>query len=309
MPKLLGRKHGTVGGDYTLEKKGQWWNRVKSFSETFYVMSDSLNDFEDAILACPGLPVTGDIVDGCALRRKVAKETDTIHWGGTVRALWEVELFYDSRVDPDQMTNADAEPTNRRPKRRWRSVKIEERMEKDVEGTKVQTQADEEIVIMDTVVYPLLEIERYENYPFDPQTIRKYTDKCNLETFYGAPPGCALIESIDTDEEVMNRILYEKVVYQIRFGAKEENVEDELSTVEVLHQGYKYRDAAIGANPLSAEDKNGVPIKVNLFYDPLGPVGSGGTGGRQLTITEGPSYIPFKRKKKIDFGPLNLEYT
>lgn len=313
MPKILGRKHAEIEGTLELAIKGQFWNRRRSFSECFYVLADSINQFEDEILATTGLPLLGNVLSGCFHTRKKAEEVASVVYNGAWTTLWEVKCDYTSNIDQDQIdTNAD--PTQRRPKRRWYTVKEEVNLEKDVvTGQPIKTQADEPFSIPDVASFHMLEITRYEPYPFDPLIQHRFENSCNELAFYGAPPGAAFMDTIESEEETIERELYQKTMYLIKFKIEEDDEgnfkEDTMSIFEALHQGYQYRPS-FGPSyaPKIKLDSNGQPIRINLYYDPAGVADGVHNGGIELPPTFPPSFIPFSRKRKKDWTSLQLEF-
>lgn len=309
MPTLLGRKHADIDSGFTLEKKGQFYIRRKQFSECFHVLADNIGQFENEIVSTAGLPALGDIVDGGYLLSKKATEVASVVHpvSGVWTTLWEVTCAYDSQLDENQANQANQDdPTALRPKRRWYSIEEEERLAYDpVTLEPIQTQAGEPIIVMHPVTRPMLEIERIEPYPFDPDVILHYTNKTNTKTFYGAKPGCACIRFIEADEETINGELYVRVKYTIMFKIIRVEVDDaallfgkvrDTKTfggktfvdieggflLSLLHEGYQYLPRAkvtvtgplttVDADdpvphPIINRDKDGNPLKTNLYTD------------------------------------------
>lgn len=336
--RSLGLKDGARGYADTLEKKGQFRGRRLRFHDVYYVITDTLDDGIDAIKSAletsHGIvlgvydSVTGTYVIGIA-----PKESGRIIHpiSNAAAALYEVTVTYDSDFDAEQSSPEGA--TGWRPKRKWYSVKEEEELEKDViTGKPITTQAGEKIHILDTVVYPILEIERYETYPFDPKIFMGYSDTTNLEPFYGAPPGDALMDDIQSEEEIINGTLLQKTKYVIKFHPKLlEDIEGEpqtglMSTIEVLHQGFLYIDPRVDPTgkglgpdfkPRTKLDKNGTPQRVNLKTDIRGKPGDPGDqagtpvaylGGTILPEDEEPNFLVFNRKPKVSWSLLNLQF-
>lgn len=317
MPKVIGRVHAQIDSDFSLQKIGQFFNRRKTFNESWFVLADNINQFEDDIVSAPDLPSIGSILGGGFLIRKQAKEQATVPAHpitGVQTTLWIVTCYYDSQIDQDQI-NQNADPTQRRPKRKWRNVKENVLIDKDVNNKPLTTQAGEKIHYEDPKVFPILEIERYESFPYNVDRLA-FEDSCNAGNLQIAgkivKPGNALLEAVESEEVTIGMELYESVRYLIRFspGAFDPDTpEDQLAVVELLHQGFLYINPdTVDLTPTTFLDKNGTPQRANLVYDPQGSAFDGFNGGRILPASSDPDFIPFQPKEKKDWTSLNFDY-
>lgn len=291
MPKILGIKAGSISASAGLKKHGKRFNREKEFTITYIILGDTLATDEDDILSTNGLPPIFYPYNGAYVQNFKAREVEMVinPNTGVPCGLWEVDVSYNSRVNPTE----DLDPTQKRPQVRW-YYEIEERqLEVDaIDGTPVQTDANEPIVTTYPYVYDILEIKRYENYPWDPSTFRDYRFHTNEEEFWGAPEGSALMLPVEVEEEIIETEPYELVTYKIKFDLNDEL--EEPFKARLLHHGYMYREDVL-SEPIAYQDKNGNPATINLEG-----------GGTKLPDGDPPEYVRFNRHKKADFNVLNL---
>lgn len=295
--KVLGVKEGSIESNLTLEKRKGTSVYKKSFRRTYYVLGDDLDDTEEDVFNTPGVPTYYTLLRGCYCRSIVAREINqVIHpTTGTACGLWEVDADFDSDVNPDD----DERPENKPPKIRWHGETEEEVLEKDaITGNPVQTAAGEPILITTPYVTPVLEIRRYEIFPFDPDIMLSYSHRTNSTTFWGAPAGSALMLPMDVDEEMVkpakdeDPIRYAVVTYKIKFKIKPGLAEPWKA--RVLHHGFKHRPA-IGKPPVIYRDRYGNPATINLDAN-----------GVKLADGAAPQYLEFNRFQKADFNALTL---
>ena len=299
MPSILGIKDGTRDAAYGLEKRDKVRVLKKTWKVEYYVLADDQFDTEDDILATAGIPALFSVWNNAWVKGYKAKEINTVVHPvtGVATILWCVTIELDSDLDQDD----DETPTNRTPVVRWTGETEDELLEEDpITGEPIQTDADEPIIITTPIVLPILEIKRYETYPFDPDTMLSYSHHTNSTEFWGAPTGSAVMMPMEVDEETIEGTKYCVVTYRIKFKIKpnaggSSGGENEPWKARVLHHGFKYRPAP-GEPPVAAEDKHGNPITVNL---------RNGTGER-LDEGEPAEYKAFNRYEKIDFNALAL---
>lgn len=328
MPLSIGTKDGSTDYTYGLEKKDKITTNVTDFSITYYVVSDFIEQPADEILETTGLPRLRRAFNGGVCRELRPKQTQTVIHpvSGDLVDLWEVEAMISTNYDP----NEKEDPERNDPTVRWSSETEEEALMTDVmTGEVIRTAADEPIIAKKTVHYPILEITRYEKYPFNPVVILAYVNKCNKKKFYGAPPGAALMTAIESEREVINQMLYARVTYRIKFGVspidtgklagqdRAKNAvlgivagavanavpaavpnflkQNSLAIRSTLNSGYKYRKAA-GEKPQLFIGKTGNPEKVNLAKD-----------GTILADDKEPTLIFYYQHQFADFSGLSLE--
>lgn len=291
MPTILGMKDGSHSASYTLEKRDEVSVLAKKLKRTYYVLADTLADTEDDITGTAGLPLLYSLLNGAWAIAASAKETGrVVHPGtGAATAIWEVAYDFDTNVNPDD----DEDPENKPPIIRWSGETEEEILEEDpITGAAIQTEAEEPILLTAPVVTPVLEIKRYEAFPFDPNTILDFSHRTNSVAFWGAPTGSALMLPMSVDQETIDGTVYAVVTYRIKFKIKPGI--DEPWKARVLHHGFKYRQGA-GKPPVIYQDRHGNPATVNLT-----------AGGLLLGSGNPPEYLEFNRFEKANFNTLSL---
>jgi hypothetical protein len=295
VPSVIGLKYGTCQGDHTLEQKQGLYFTAKTLSRTYYVLGDNLDDTEDDILATTGIPPILYPMNGAWVKKRSAKETDrVIHpETGTATGLWEVVIDLDSTIDGENQEE-DQEPEARRPQVNWDFETEDEVLEKDViTGEPIQTEAGEQILATHPIVFPILEITRYELAPFDPTVNFNYANRLNSGEFWGAPAEHALMLPVVASEEVIEGSLYARVTYRIKFAMHRPDIEKPFQ-LRPLHAGSLYR--TLGETlPILYRDKQGNAIKVNLT-----------AGGFLLANESPPEYLAFNRCTLIDFNTLSI---
>lgn len=292
MPTILGVKDTTRDASYGLEKKDKVRVIRKTWKVDYYVLADSTLDTEDTILATPGIPPLFTLWNFAWVQGYKAKELQTcVHpETGLATILWQVTVELDSDLDP----NDDDPPVAKTPTVRWSGETEDELLEKDpITDDPIQTDAEEPIILTAPVVLPVLEIKRYEFYPFNPNIMLSYSHRTNSAVFWGAPVGSALMMPMEVDEETIEGVKYAVVTYRIKFKIKPGLAEPWKA--RVLHHGFKYREQA-GKPPTAAEDKHGNPITVNLVNG----------DGTKKADGAAPDYKEFNRFPKTDFNALGL---
>ena len=301
MPKVLGVKVGSVDASDEVTKKDRIHVRRKRITSTSYVLGDTLSDTEEDILATSGIPALWSPLRGALCKSRTPKEVDRVinPNTGVACGLWEVTAEFDSDVDPDECTD---DPSCKTPIVRWHGETEEEVLEKDaITGEPVQTAAGEPILITSPYVLPVLEIKRYETYPFDPNVMLDYSHRTNAEVFWGAPIGSALMLPMEVDEETINQVKYAVPTYRIKFKIKPDL--DEPWKARVLHHGFQYLDENEGGSGSGSacgegivyRDKFGNSATINLAED-----------GTLLPLCDPPNFLEFNRFTKIDFNNLSL---
>lgn len=297
--KNLGLVDGSLTNTTSLEtQNGLFWFIQRDGSRDYYVLSEDLNQTAAQVEATAGIPQVGDTLDGVPVRKAKAKDTGRVMHNGTPKVLWVVTVETDSRVDTSSSSGAgDEDPTDMRPRRRWYTQKEKMRIDKDINGDPIETANGEPIIYERGVIKSVLEIERYEAYPFDPTVHEDFANHSNDAAFYGFPIGTAIIDDIQSDEEVINGVTYCKVRYIIFFLLLYEDgvlLENTYADVSFLHQGYLVR-SEVGAIPSTDPDKHGHPRKINLDED-----------GVELPDGDPPVFIIFPDIPLADFDTLNL---
>lgn len=292
MPTVIGVKDGSHAADYSIQKQDKLEIIIKKFTKTWYVLADSVDQDDDSILGASGIPVLYTLSNGAYTKGKKAKVLSRVRHpvSGTATELWEVKVDFDSSIDPNQ---DEEDPTNKPAIIRWHGETEDELLEKDpITGDPIETDAGEPILITTPYVMPVLEIKRYESYPFNPNTMLNYSHRVNSTAFWGAAAGTALMLPMEVDQETIEGTIYAIVTYRIKFKIKEGI--DEPWKARLLHHGFKYRPAA-GAKPEIFKDKHGNPATVNLA-----------AGGTLLADGAAADYKEFNRFTKANLNDLSL---
>lgn len=303
MPVVIGEKDAAATGAIEIVKKRGLWTESRRFEKSFYVLAD-LNDDEDAVRNTTGVPPIASPYQGAVCRGHKPEERGRVRnpLTGQPGILWEVVCSFDNDITPDDAEDAGggSAPTSRRPKIRWRGVLEDEVLERDaIDGIPITTTAGEKVLVTHPVPYPILEVRRFENRPYEPLNILNYVSHTNENPFYGAPTGSALMLPIEADEVEVDGEPYVEAVYQIQFKL----IRDPDNPSQFLPDGWKYRylnnghiyiDTVTGKY-VRAVDEEGNPIKVNLDE-----------GGYRISEDAEPTYSERNRFPKADFDNLNL---
>jgi len=307
MPAVLGVKNSSISSNTLLVTKAAGAFRRKNFKKTFIVLADTVSQIDDDILATAGIPPLFSVLNSAFCVGLHPKEEDRIRRHpvtGVPTILWEVVADFDSNLDRTE-EEEDKPPESKTPKTNWSGETEEEVLTEDViTGEAIQTKAEEPIIITGSVVRPILEIRRYEFWPFDPDTIVNFAAKVNSTEFYGAPEGSALMLPMSTEEQLIEQIRYNIVTYRIKFNIKPtdfgpEGLKPDTWKAKILHHGFKHR-VRFGAGNIPGEpevftDKFGNPATVNLDIE-----------GVKLADKADPVFLEFNRYSKVDFNILSL---
>lgn len=298
MGLVIGKKEGEQTIRQSTKKTDIGTILVTEIDEVYYVLSDTLSETKASVTSSTGIPSAYDISEGTMVTSIDGKETHTIvhPLTGFAATLWEVTVHRSSEFDPEQQDN----PENRTPKVRWYGEIDEEILEKDViTNEPIVTDCGEPMVVTAPVVTPVLEIKRYEPYPFNPTVMLQYAHKLNASEFWGAPRGAALMLPMEVDETIINNEKYCEIVYKIKFKIKDG--EEEPWKARILHHGYLYRRLP-GAKPEVFQDKNGNPHTVNLVTKEE----DAANAGTKLPDDEDLQYKEWNRFKFAEFNNLTL---
>jgi hypothetical protein len=292
MPKIIDAKPGSISGGTTWSGK----KYQKTFSMVYTVLGDNTTQTEDDILNTIGLPALGVIVRGCYFKSAKAKEIDT-H-----ALLWEVDCSFDSELQLDSQTSDTPDPLDLTPDWSWSSEPVQQLIDCDqVTGLPIVTKAGEKILIDSDFAIPVLTIVRYQAY-FDPDTILAFENTTNSTTFWGAPPGVALMGEIRDKRTVVQTVPLREVTYSIKFNFLMAPVIPSGGGSPIfelvgwksapLHQGTYYK--ASTGEKISFLDENGKPRIGNLDID-------GDDNG-----DADPVYLNFNRYRQTNFNLLSL---
>jgi len=305
MPKMLDIKIGTYSSTTTLRRKDKLFSKVKEFSIIYIVLGDTIDQTETEILETVGIPPPFYPLRGAYCQAATATEEERILHPvtGELAGLWEVKCDFSSEVDVD----ADKPPEAKTPRVRWTSETEDEPLEYDaITGEPIVTKCEEPIVATTPIVYPVLEISRYERYPFDPDTMLDYANHTNKTAFWGAPAGSALMMPMDVEDDIIEGVKYNMVKYRIKFKIKRTanpkssngGLTNKPWMFRPMHRGYLYYPGWLAAGevkPLINLDSHRNPVQCNLDAD-----------GYKLAEGEDPYYLEFNRFGEAEFNALSL---
>jgi len=296
MGTLLGTKIG-ISGEESLEKKDDYFFPTYSYRRTYYVLADNTAETESSILGTTGVPALYSAVGGTTIcSRRSAKETHRVRHPVTAAAtsLWEVDCTFDSQSLDDESSK---DPEDRTPKVRWYGEEEEEVLEKDaITGDPVETKWGEPLIITAPQVRPILEVQRYEAPPFDPNINLNYANHVNSAAFYGAPAGTALLLPVEAQEEVVEQTKLISATYRVKFKIKKDGgaLKAWAWKAEVLHHGFRF-DPGDGGPIRTYTDERGNPATINLDAD-----------GKKIADGGAPYYLSFNRFPSANLNDLSL---
>ena len=309
MPTILGDSLQDDGGiDATETYDPASGKTTISFTLKYWIQADDITQREDDILATVGLPGLMTFLRGAyCLDRKAMEST-----AGAL--LWDVSCDFSSDIS---LVEDPLEPPNQRIARvSWTSEEIEELIEFDAQnGAPIVNVNNERIVATGKALVPVLQIRRWELYPFDPLNFLLYANHVNTDPFLGAPEGSALLRPMDAGEpQNINGVLYTDVTYRIAFRIR--NIEFQVDNnndppiafnpvvvpglpekawqIKLLNYGTRVRDAP-GGEIKQAVDSDGNPKEVNLDAN-----------GVELAEGADPIYLPFNKYPGANFDDLDL---
>jgi hypothetical protein len=209
--------------------------------------------------------------------------------------LWEVVFSWSD----DRSPRDDQPPTALQPKERWYGENYTVASKLDINGTPIETTAGEPIYAEFTYSYIILEVKRYERFPFDAGTMIKYVNKTNSKTFRGFPAKTGLMLPMTVEETEYQGIKLNEVTYTIKFKYDDGGPESGW-TFTTPNQGYKFRPAP-GADPeIFMKDEQ--PTIINLALD-----------GTRLSKAEEDAgnfkYVSFEMYASVDFTPLGIDWN
>jgi len=320
MAMVLATKDEGEDGDVTLSPQGPRNIPQRTTCITYYVLTDDLSEGEPEVQVATNLPLVGtSLYKGYVCYRKRARQT-AIVWNhpvyGVPCALYEVDVEFSNQIEASGSGGVSAteplDPTQKRPVIRWHAETIQRQMFFDANWVPVRTPCDEVIYVEKEDVIPVLEITRYEEYPFNPTNFFNYANKTNSTPFYGASAGQAWMAPMEAEEEIINGRPYERVTYRIKFdlipapttiallkwtGSAWASVVDygaDYSPWDAmpLAEGYLYRTTA-GTKPVAGGNV-GDKRKFNLNAD--------GT----INTSSTPNFLRFQKCGRANFNNLSL---
>jgi len=234
-------------GAFGLSDDGGKWNRQAMMGVDYYVIAYDLTTDPASIADTPGIPRLWQNYNGLICNKVDPSEQQNVmhpRRPGVQTSLWVVSTQFSSRPDPSKedydYSKGKLNPTEKPADYSWQTEHETYQLHNDAvyeywppetepdpfpnfprnwyEGlAKIQTAADEPRPLDSSQGWPIVNISRYECYPFDPDLIYRYVNRTNVTTFMGAPSGCALMHAITSVDEMVESVKYIRVTYTIKF--------------------------------------------------------------------------------------------
>lgn len=279
--RKIGTKNTSLSGSRELSTDLAAGTR-KTWSITYYVLGDSINNTTDDILFAAGLPLLRGFYDNGYCTSKEAREVNAAAF------LWEVDCTFDSHVDSETPVVEYS----------WDIEEREEVLRFDMmTGRAILNSVGEPLLTTAPVPIPTLTVTRYEGF-FSAATILMYNGKVNADYFLGAPPYCALLTGPSGKTTLLNGQRVWQVTYKIKFNLK---IDPQTMLMAgwrlfLLDQGSRYIKNVV----------SGVKEYTNFVAD--GDSTMGNLNGAGYPLPDGASevYIPYNRFQMIPFYPLGL---
>lgn len=276
------------------------WVITANVKRVYEVWTDNCSDTEDDVLSVVGIPPLFSTILGIPCVGRSVKELGEFIHNGQQKWRWHVTCGFDSNIDVNQ---SDQPPDARTPEVRWTTETVEEMLHFSVDDPPqlITTSAYEAVPIAVQIAQPVLEIKRFEVWPFDPDIILQYVSTLNSGPFYGAPEGCAQMMSIDSVKSKIEDQFYSNTTYKIRFKMRHDG---SFNFVPNTFQGL-LRDH--GTQYLKTKD-DGVTKEIvkNIVEGEIVKVGLDGAGSPVDAQTTQPAIIPWNIYPKTNFNNLNL---
>lgn len=310
---FLGQKDNSAGKQDSVEaQQGQIPKFNHKRERTYLLISDTIGQTEDDILADGNIPALGNSI---ALGYPV-KEREATCVGRLARhpvtgvpcELWEVTCSADSALTSSE-PNEEDDPLNLAPLIEWEWEDEEVAFEYDmVTGAPVVNPNNEPYFDKRTVIYPVLCITRYEEYPVFPDALGPYINTLNASPFWGTPPKTCLMKApeISVEEVESTGFRYSKIKYRIAIKYNDYYASEPWKA-RYLCQGQQVRMAP-GKPPITNKP-DGNPVTINLSASTIAPEGGGdpiGWPGGPLPEGVSPQYQEFNKYKPAEWYPLDL---
>jgi len=250
MGLVIGQTAESQTGAESLVKKGEHWTRQTQFSRTFIAIAVDLAETEQEIIRSVGIPPLTSILGLTGAKCKAVRGREQGNVikhpvTGVPTVLWHVTCDFDTDLDVEEATQS---PESRTPKIRWGGENEEQRLENDaLSGDPIQTRPGDILIVNAPEVRPVLEVKRFEVFPFDPLLQLNFSNHVNLTEFYGAPIGTALMLPIEVQEINIDEFgKFNEVTYRIKFKMVEliagppPVFKSFTWRAKVLHHGFKY---------------------------------------------------------------------
>lgn len=319
MPYVIGVENGSIAGNTELQNGQNLYTSVRRHRRNYIVIGDTLNDTEEDIRTTTGIPLLFSPYLGMYCRSRVPNEISRIKnpRTGVACGLWYVECTWDDEIDPSQDTGEGsdsssmnlANPCYQRPSIDWDFELDEGILQYDaVTGELVANTAGQPIKVTRPVTIQVLNLTRYEVWPFDPSVSFEYGNTVCDREFWGFPTGVALMMPLISKEEVVSGRMWQKTTYKIKFRLEELTIivyypggsttitttRENSWMARPLNEGTRYID--LSDNYIDNMDSHGNPTECNLDLD-----------GHKQPPEDEPYYLEFNRFRKTNFNLLNLE--
>ena len=232
-------------GNYTSVVKNRIWTMRRTFKREFIVISDYMDEDETSILSSVGIPPINSYLQGAVCVSQDAEEEEPIRWyNGTDQMKWKVVCGFDSDRDTSE---SEQPPTARTPEVDWSTSMSEENMPQDVNGNYVANSVGDRIDVRVPRANSILEIRRYEAYPYNPNTLLFYGGCVNDSVFYGAPRGSVFMEAIQSTKTEVDGAVYSNTTYRMNFKLRYDasgNIFPDSWVVFVPNTGFSYLKTA-----------------------------------------------------------------
>lgn len=302
MPRIIGVQIESEGGS-ELKQTQNLWRVYRQHKRTYIVLGDDLDDTDDDILNTAGVPALFTVLQDMLCRKLTPKMIEQVvdPVSGSLKGLWHVDCEFDNEIDPSQTSTGD--PTSLRPEVVWNPESEEIPLNYDArDRTKaVVNKAGEKLLETTLVATPVLQITRYEVWPFDPANFITYANRTNATSFYGFDAGVGLMMPMQVSEAVIDGDLYQKVQYTIKFRVVPDPdnpaiLQTEPWKARPLHVGTKHLVQQGGKNVfVTNTDLQGNPTECRLDAN-----------GIKLAPDANPVYLEFYRFCEAEFNDLSL---
>lgn len=217
MPTVMGESEASRRGENGAQLQDNRWIVNTKFWREYIVWSDGCADTAIEILSTVGVPALFSTLAGVPCVKRTATEKESFILNGVERQVWHAKCFYDSSRDVSQ---ADTPPEARTPEIRWYGENVTSRLWYDAldDTIPIQTSGKQAIPQKVNVYQPILEIKRFEPWPFNPNVALLNSNAINSSPFYGAPIKTCQMLPIESQLVVIENEQYSNTTYKIRFS-------------------------------------------------------------------------------------------
>lgn len=178
--------------------------------------------------------------------------------------------------------------------------------DRDAEGKVISNYFGEQLaeeIITEIEIY-VVTITRWEVWPFPYTKSRQYNNTCNLNAFHGLPAGTCLMK-VRAPKSYYDGTPYARATYQIKvlIDPQDPAKEDTWVDLKLPHTSYKFLETA--GDPSSETTKNVFGNEGPFLLKADGTLSSFGNTF-QPGVDNSDHTLTFKKKRKVDWGPLSL---